>query len=195
MKASNVLLAAEFNGRLGDFGLARLYNHGIDPHTTHVVGTLGYVAPENTRIGKATTSSDVFAFGAFLLEVACGRRPIDSLLPPEDAILVDRVCSCWNRGDILEAVDPKLGSEFAADEVELVLKLGLLCSNSEPSARPSMRRVVECLEKHVPVPDLPRLGLSANGLTFLHCDGFDDYVANVCTYQSSIAASLLSGGR
>ncbi|XP_066380429.1 L-type lectin-domain containing receptor kinase SIT2-like [Miscanthus floridulus] len=37
IKASNVLLDDEMNGRLGDFGLARLYDHGFDPQTTHVV--------------------------------------------------------------------------------------------------------------------------------------------------------------
>ncbi|KAF3447730.1 hypothetical protein FNV43_RR08433 [Rhamnella rubrinervis] len=41
VKASNVLLDSEFNARLGDFGLARLYDHGSDPQTTHVVGTIG----------------------------------------------------------------------------------------------------------------------------------------------------------
>ncbi|GMH30070.1 hypothetical protein Nepgr_031913 [Nepenthes gracilis] len=81
IKASNVLLDAEFNGRLGDFGLARLYDHGTDPQTTHIVGTLGYLAPEHTRAGKATRSTDVFAFGAFLLEVVCGRRPVDLKAP------------------------------------------------------------------------------------------------------------------
>uniref|UniRef100_A0A2K1ZZ93 non-specific serine/threonine protein kinase n=1 Tax=Populus trichocarpa TaxID=3694 RepID=A0A2K1ZZ93_POPTR len=92
VKASNVLLDRELNGRLGDFGLARLYDHGTDPQTTHVVGTLGYLAPEHARTGKATTSTDVFAFGAFLLEVASGRRPIQ---PTEDIILVDWVFSRW----------------------------------------------------------------------------------------------------
>ncbi|KAI6675087.1 hypothetical protein NL676_002993, partial [Syzygium grande] len=58
------------------------------PQTTHVVGTLGYLAPENTRTARATTSMDVFAFGAFLLKVACGRRPIEAR-GKEDVILVD----------------------------------------------------------------------------------------------------------
>ncbi|OAY81915.1 L-type lectin-domain containing receptor kinase IV.2 [Ananas comosus] len=69
VKASNVLLDGEMNARLGDFGLARLYDHGIDPQTTHVVGTMGYLAPELARTGRATTATDVFAFGAFVLEV------------------------------------------------------------------------------------------------------------------------------
>ncbi|KAK1275095.1 L-type lectin-domain containing receptor kinase IV.1 [Acorus gramineus] len=52
VKSSNVLLDGDLNGRLGDFGLARLYDHGTDPLTTHVVGTLGYIAPEFSMTGK-----------------------------------------------------------------------------------------------------------------------------------------------
>ncbi|KAF9601004.1 hypothetical protein IFM89_014989 [Coptis chinensis] len=89
VKASNVLIDGEWNGRLGDFGLARLYDHGTNPETADVVGTLGYLAPEMTRTGKGTTSTDVFAFGAFILEVACGRKPIQQLASDRKIILVD----------------------------------------------------------------------------------------------------------
>ncbi|KAG8483972.1 hypothetical protein CXB51_023343 [Gossypium anomalum] len=201
VKASNVLLDGELNGRLGDFGLARLYDHGTDPQTTHVVGTLGYLAPEHTRTGKATPSTDVFAFGAFLLEVACGRRPIEAKSPIEDVILVDWVYSCWSKGDIMEAKDPSLGSDYEAEEVELVLKLGLLCSHSEPEARPTMRQVLQFLEGDVPFPEMSSLSLTSSGLTFGHRQGFDDYVmsysSSVCKGFShcSVADSLLSGGR
>ncbi|XP_077217225.1 L-type lectin-domain containing receptor kinase S.4-like [Tasmannia lanceolata] len=89
IKAGNVLLDEDLNGRLGDFGMARLYEHGANPNTTQMVGTLGYMAPELTRTGQATTSSDVFAFGALLLEVTCGRRPIDQKAMPEEMVLVE----------------------------------------------------------------------------------------------------------
>ncbi|CAN1849807.1 L-type lectin-domain containing receptor kinase IV.2, partial [Linum perenne] len=138
VKASNVMVDSEWNGRLGDFGLARLYNHGSNPQTTSAVGTWGFVAPEYARTGKATTSSDVYAFGAFLLEVACGRQPMDSTKPLGEVMLVDWVFSCWTNGQILEAVDQNLGDVFVSEQVELVLKLGLLCSHSDPEARPSM---------------------------------------------------------
>ncbi|KAI3941225.1 hypothetical protein MKX01_029799 [Papaver californicum] len=46
IKSSNILLDTEMRGRLGDFGLAKLYQHGQVPGTTRVVGTLGYLAPE-----------------------------------------------------------------------------------------------------------------------------------------------------
>nr|POF24689.1 putative l-type lectin-domain containing receptor kinase i.4 [Quercus suber] len=153
---------------LGDFGLARLYDHGTDPQTTHVVGTLGYIAPEHTRSRKATTSTDVYAFGAFMLEVTCGRRPIQANGPSEDSILVDWVFSHLSRGEIMEARDPNYGTDYVAEEIELVLKLGLMCSYSEVAARPSMRQVVQYLEGDVPFPDLSSLGLCSTGLTFAH---------------------------
>ncbi|XP_038702331.1 L-type lectin-domain containing receptor kinase IV.1-like [Tripterygium wilfordii] len=194
VKASNVLLDGELNGRLGDFGLARLYDHGTDPQTTHVSGTLGYLAPEHTRTGKATTSTDVFAFGAFLLEVACGRRPIEPRAPTEELILVDWVFSYWIRGEVIEARDPNLGTDYVAEEVEMVLRLGLLCSHSDPFARPSMRQVVQYLEGDATLPYLSYIGRSRSG--------FDNFAMSYPSSSSksyaqlsSVAASLLSGGR
>ncbi|KAI5012296.1 hypothetical protein ZWY2020_024430 [Hordeum vulgare] len=105
VKASNVLLDSEKNGRLGDFGLARLYDHGADAQTTHVVGTMGYLAPELGHTGKATPSTDVFAFGAFLLEITCGRRPIQQNERNNRIVLVDWVIEQWRKGSIIGAVD------------------------------------------------------------------------------------------
>ncbi|KAL8094152.1 hypothetical protein AgCh_035862 [Apium graveolens] len=130
VKTSNVLLDSEMNGRLGDFGLARLYDHdhGTNTETNHVVGTIGYLAPEHVRTGKATTRTYVYSFGAFLLEVVCGRRPVDV---QDQTLLVDQVLWLWNNGDILREVDRSLGVDYDVEEVELVLKLGLLCSSIE----------------------------------------------------------------
>jgi len=193
IKASNVLLDSGFNARLGDFGLSRMHDHGADPHTTHLVGTIGYLAPEQLRRGKATKFSDVFSFGAFLLEVVCGRRPIGRVGESESLILVDCVFECWQRGEILEAKDVNLGTNYVSEEVELVLKLGLLCSHSEPLARPSMRQVVQYLERDTPLPDFSSLSLSSSGLNF----GYQLFVeARPMPYTSvSIVESVLSGGR
>jgi hypothetical protein len=112
VKASNVLLDSEMNGRLGDFGLARLYDHGSDAQTTHVVGTMGYLAPEQGHTGKATPSTDVFAFGAFLLEITCGRRPIEQNERNNHVVLVDWVVELWRKGVIIDAVDTRIPDGF-----------------------------------------------------------------------------------
>ncbi|CAK8541715.1 unnamed protein product [Lathyrus sativus] len=176
VKASNVLLDCELNGRLGDFGLARLYEHGANPGTTRVVGTLGYLAPELPRTGKASTSSDVFAFGALLLEVACGRRPIEPKALQEELVLVDWVWERLKEGRILEVVDPKMNGDFVESEVMMVLKLGLICSNDVPSMRPNMRQVVRILDGEVELPNEMRKpgGIESH-------EGFDEYLHSLGT--------------
>ncbi|CDY07773.1 BnaA03g17380D [Brassica napus] len=202
VKASNVLLDGELNGRLGDFGLARLYDHGSDPQTTHVVGTLGYLAPEHTRTGRATTATDVFAFGAFLLEVTCGRRPIEIRHEIDETfLLVEWVFGLWNKGNILDAKDPNMGYEYDEKEVEMVLKLGLLCSHPDPRARPSMRQVLQYLRGDAKLPDLSPLDFTGSGMILGLQDGFSElgmsYSSSVFKgfTGGSIADSLLSGGR
>jgi serine/threonine protein kinase len=165
VKASNVLLDVELNGRLGDFGLAKLYDHGTNPQTTHVVGTVGYLAPEFTRAGKATTCTDVFAFGAFMMEVACGRRPVELQRQNQEVILIDWVFECWRKGAIIDASDPRLEGNYVVEEMELVLKLGLLCSHSMPAARPSMRQVMQFLDGNADLPELPHDNASFGNLT------------------------------
>ncbi|EXB54262.1 putative L-type lectin-domain containing receptor kinase VI.1 [Morus notabilis] len=155
VKSSNVLIDSDMNARLGDFGLARLHDHGEMSHTTGVVGTIGYIAPELARIGKASTSTDVFAYGALLLEVATGRRPIG----PEHFVLVDWVMECYHLGRLMSAVDLNLGLGFVVEEMELVLKLGLLCSHYKPEARPSMRQVIRHLNGEEEIPEIDHWGL------------------------------------
>uniref|UniRef100_A0A0E0LGU5 non-specific serine/threonine protein kinase n=1 Tax=Oryza punctata TaxID=4537 RepID=A0A0E0LGU5_ORYPU len=108
VKASNVLIDKVMNARLGDFGLSRLCDHGSDLHTTNVVGTIGYLAPELVHTGKATTLSDVFGFGIFLLEVACGQKPIKINSEGSHLVLVDWVVENWHKGSLLDTMDTRL---------------------------------------------------------------------------------------
>uniref|UniRef100_A0A0E0CY93 non-specific serine/threonine protein kinase n=1 Tax=Oryza meridionalis TaxID=40149 RepID=A0A0E0CY93_9ORYZ len=197
IKASNVLLNNEMNGCLGDFGLARLYDHGTNPRTTHIVGTMGYLSPELLRTGKASPATDVFAFGVFLLEVACGRRPLEHDLQDNQVVLLDWVLENWNRGQILDVVDPRLSSEYVAEEANLVLKLGLLCLQPLPSARPSMRQVLQYLNGTVLAPEMLPTDLDYDTLMFLQNERVESYTM---LEASSLATTVgpgsdLSGGR
>jgi len=197
IKASNVLLDKEMNGRLGDFGLARLYDHGTDPHTTHVVGTMGYMAPELGHTGKASKASDVFAFGAFMLEVACGRKPVVQDARDNRLVLVDWVLDRWRAGSVTDTVDRRLAGDFAEGEASLVLRLGLLCSHPLPGARPGMRQVVQYLEGDAPLPELSPTYQGLNMLALMQDQGFDPYIMAfpMTSTTGASAISDLSGGR
>ncbi|VVB07000.1 unnamed protein product [Arabis nemorensis] len=192
VKASNVLLDVELNGRLGDFGLARLCCHGSDPQTTRVAGTWGYLAPDHVTTGRGTTATDVFSFGVLLLEVASGRRPIEiDNESGERVLLVDWVFEFWIEGNILDAKDPNLGTEYDQREVEMVLKLGLLCSNSDPQARPSMGQVLHYLSGDEMLPDLSPSDLCRRGMML----GIHHGVSELGIVSTTIVDSVLSGGR
>ncbi|KAI5076693.1 hypothetical protein GOP47_0008758 [Adiantum capillus-veneris] len=91
VKASNIMLDARFNARLGDFGIAKVAYHNKSPDATLVVGTMGYLAPEYIHTGKASEKKDVFSYGVVVLEVACGWRPLETDVPSKENVLVDWV--------------------------------------------------------------------------------------------------------
>ncbi|QHO15987.1 L-type lectin-domain containing receptor kinase VII [Arachis hypogaea] len=144
IKASNVLLDKDMNGKLGDFGLARMHSHGQVASTTKLVGTVGYMAPEVIKTGQASTRTDVYMFGILILEVMCGRRPMEEGKPP----LVEFVWGLMVKGELMNALDERLSAkgDFNLQQVEKVLQLGLLCAYPEPKSRPNMRQVVSILE-------------------------------------------------
>ncbi|KAG9454596.1 hypothetical protein H6P81_007500 [Aristolochia fimbriata] len=197
IKPANVLLDENFNGKLGDFGLSRLYDHGSDPNTTRLAGTVGYMAPELSRTGKATKASDVYAFGVLMLEVACGRRPTKYRAPANQVVLVDWVLGCLKEGTLFTVVDSRLGTEFRkaeVEEVEMVLKLGLLCSHDSAGDRPSIGEVIQFLNGDLPLPEIPADSLRSGTtpVSWTPSDGS----ANLLTSSASIGSvSILTSGR
>ncbi|KAI3688694.1 hypothetical protein L2E82_46461 [Cichorium intybus] len=146
IKSSNVLLGFDMRARLGDFGLAKLYTQGEEPGTTRVVGTLGYLAPELAMLASPTIASDVYSFGVVVLEVACGRKPIETWQErEEDVILVDLVREKYTEGKLVTLADRRIEGEYEVDEMEAVLKLGLSCCHPDPVYRPTMKEVVALL--------------------------------------------------
>ncbi|GAB2300576.1 L-type lectin-domain containing receptor kinase VIII.1 [Dionaea muscipula] len=185
VKASNIMLDEGFNARLGDFGLAREIEHDKSPDATVAAGTMGYLAPEYLLTGRATEKTDVFSFGAVVLEVATGRRPIESSTTTtlnnyqrreeeeggggggyhhhhphhhhhSSSSLVEWVWSLHREGRLLMAADARLGGEFDEGEMRRVLLVGLACSHPDPSARPAMRGVIQMLVGEAEVPMVPR---------------------------------------
>ncbi len=83
LKPSNILVTAEGNPKLLDFGIAKLqYPRLLNPgHETTAVSwtplTPGYACPEQVRGESVTTASDVYSLGVLLYQLLAGRRPYD----------------------------------------------------------------------------------------------------------------------
>ncbi|XP_052139093.1 L-type lectin-domain containing receptor kinase IX.1-like [Oryza glaberrima] len=160
IKPSNIMLDTAFNAKLGDFGLARLVDHGRGSHTTVIAGTMGYMDPESMITGRANTESDIYSFGIVLLEIACGRPPV---MAPEhqaekgqDMIhLVQWVWDLYGKGRILDAADHRLDGEFNGGEMERVMIVGLWCAHPDRSVRPAIRQAVSVLRGEAPPRSLP----------------------------------------
>nr|KYP42114.1 Lectin-domain containing receptor kinase A4.2 [Cajanus cajan] len=155
IKASNVMLDANFNAKLGDFGLARLVDHELGSQTTVLAGTMGYLAPECVTTGKSSKESDVYSFGVVALEITCGRRPVEVKEEPGKVRLVEWVWSLYGRGKLLEASDEKLNWEFDEQQMECLMVVGLWCCHPDHTTRPSIRQVISVLNFEAPLPSLP----------------------------------------
>ncbi|KAM7529294.1 hypothetical protein LguiB_032704 [Lonicera macranthoides] len=148
VKAANVLLDEDFEAVVGDFGLAKLVDVRKTNVTTQVRGTMGHIAPEYLSTGKSSERTDVFGYGIMLLELVTGQRAIDfsRLEEEDDVLLLDHVKKLEREKRLEAIVDRNLRREYKIQEVEMMIQVALLCTQSSPEDRPAMSEVVRMLE-------------------------------------------------
>jgi serine/threonine-protein kinase len=75
VKPENVLITEDGQVKVADFGLARAETASKMTKTGMIIGTVGYLAPEQVLAGNADVRSDVYAAGTMLFELITGRLP------------------------------------------------------------------------------------------------------------------------
>ncbi|CAN6827031.1 unnamed protein product [Brassica oleracea] len=147
-KTSNILIDADYNAKLSDFGLAKDGPTGDKSHvSTRIMGTYGYAAPEYLLTGHLTTKSDVYSYGVVLLEILSGLRVVDKNRPPGEQKLVDWAKPLLaNKRKLFKVIDNRLHDQYSMEEVCKVATLALRCLTTEIKMRPNMNEVVAHLQ-------------------------------------------------
>ncbi|GLU18082.1 hypothetical protein SLE2022_344020 [Rubroshorea leprosula] len=171
IKASNVLLDKNLMPKISDFGLAKLFPDDLTHISTHVAGTVGYLAPEYAIQAQLTRKADIYSFGVLLLEIVSGRSHTDRRLPVAEQYLLEKAWELYESGKLMELVDTSLNGEYNAEEALRYLKIGLICTQDKPTLRPRMSKVVKMLTGDIELnnQEITRPGLLSDFM-FLRAD-------------------------
>jgi serine/threonine protein kinase len=74
VKPSNILMTADGEARLGDFGIARLLDASTLTVAGTTLGTAAYMAPEQLEDHQVGPGADIWSLGMVLLECLTGHR-------------------------------------------------------------------------------------------------------------------------
>ncbi|XP_062120158.1 rust resistance kinase Lr10-like isoform X2 [Humulus lupulus] len=144
IKPQNVLLDDNFTPKISDFGLAKLCSkdQSIVSITT-ARGTMGYIAPEvfSRNFGMISYKSDIYSFGIMLLEMVGGKKITDV---KEEVYYPEWIYNLLEEGeDLVIHIDKEEDTKIA----KKLAIVGLWCIQWHPTDRPSMKVVVQMLER------------------------------------------------
>ncbi|KAK4586336.1 hypothetical protein RGQ29_023480 [Quercus rubra] len=147
IKSSNILLFDDDVAKIADFDLSNeAPDNAARLHSTRVLGTFGYHAPEYAMTGQLSSKSDVYSFGVVLLELLTGRKPVDHTLPRGQQSLVTWATPKLSEDKVKQCVDARLNAEYPSKAVAKMAAVAALCVQYEADFRPNMSIVVKALQ-------------------------------------------------
>lgn len=148
IKTTNILVDNNFQVKVADFGLSRLFPLDATHVSTAPQGTPGYVDPEYHLCFQLTDKSDVYSFGVVLVELISSKPAVDISRHRHEINLANMAISKIQNSKIGELVDPDLGYEDDSEVrrmVNQVAELAFRCLQSDGEMRPGIKEVLDIL--------------------------------------------------
>ncbi|KAJ4780560.1 Leucine-rich repeat protein kinase family protein [Rhynchospora pubera] len=155
VKSSNILLGQNFEAKVSDLGLARMFSADANSIIT-LSGTPGYMDPEYQLTFTLNEKSDVYSFGVILMEIVTGEPPI--LTARENIHIVKFIKQKLAAGSIDDVVDSRFEGEYDMNSVWKVVELAIICTRDESANRPTMADVVMHLKDCVQIEEYRQRG-------------------------------------
>ncbi|CAH2037009.1 unnamed protein product [Thlaspi arvense] len=150
VKSNNILLDQNFNVKVADFGLSRLFPMDRTHVSTAPQGTPGYVDPDYHLCYQLSNKSDVYSFAVVLMELISSLPAVDITRPRQEINLSNMAVVKIQNHKLHEMVDPSLGFDTDArvrQTVIAVAELAFQCLQSDKDLRPCMSHVLETLTR------------------------------------------------
>ncbi|XP_020540817.1 probable serine/threonine-protein kinase At1g01540 isoform X2 [Jatropha curcas] len=141
LKSTNVLLDHQWNPKISDFGIVKLFGTEGNDLTTSLSG---YSSQEYASNGVLNEKTDVYSFGILVMEIICGRKPVDH--NQSQIYLIDWLKSMVANQKIMYVADPKLTDIPNSKDLKRILCLALRCVDPDLQHRPTMGDVIHMLE-------------------------------------------------
>lgn len=149
VKTNNILLDHNFQVKVADFGLSRLFPNDVSHVSTAPQGTPGYVDPEYHQCYQLTDKSDVYSFGVVLIELISSMPAVDISRHRHEINLANLAVNRIQRQAFNELIDSSLGYESNPEIMRMttsVAELAFRCLQLEKEMRPTMDEVLETLK-------------------------------------------------
>ncbi|KAK9076910.1 hypothetical protein SSX86_005245 [Deinandra increscens subsp. villosa] len=148
IKSSNILLDANWNAKISDFGLSSIIpttNKEFPFHISHAAGTPGYCDPQHVSTGFLTKEIDVYSFGVVLFEVLCGRLCTENHKDGYPT-LSELAKSCYERKLMRKIALDCLQDQISPSSLDKFSTIAYRCLQRDHTKRPSISEIIRELK-------------------------------------------------